>query len=174
MRYAAFCNAKGLINRERKKFAYSAERFCWFANPRKRWEETMKSKGRKPKDNRLKMDAWMCCHNVTIGDNKLRAKPLRRDITAWLSRRCLKPWHCDNEKRRISSHVFRFIRKPFGCVYDTTYNKHPLSIQTVGNCHAAPRQRWQSCVFVPGAHRGAAWQLPTVWIIVGCSHKQKG
>ena len=28
MRYAAFCNAKGLINRERKKFAYSAERFC--------------------------------------------------------------------------------------------------------------------------------------------------
>ena len=28
MRYVAFCNAKGLINRERKKFAYSAERFC--------------------------------------------------------------------------------------------------------------------------------------------------
>ena len=28
VRFAAFCNAKGLINRERKKFAYSAERFC--------------------------------------------------------------------------------------------------------------------------------------------------
>ena len=53
---------------------------------------------------------------------------------------------------------------------------HPTIIQTVGNCHAAPRCAPGTkthtianvAVHTVMPHRGAAWQLPTVWIERGC------